>query len=255
MMEEAQLSRIGGRNGPIHERAVQLCTHPRAVIEVLEPFTSCAGLFNGRSYTMELLAVAAAEDVMGEDMLRAFRIALDKIRNYRSLSVIFERFYKKDEVPQKLKDSRPLLLDPSNPWNNLISPDRVQFFESLARFAEETLGTRNMPEVQQPQILLQSKGLHVESLHLIVHVLALWLITHKPQPASVQACLEKAVDAVMYGQERSWSPSSDPWESRDAIAVIPLLDGCGTCACAGFDVETNPHRTVEHILSLASIWP
>mmetsp|Transcript_11601 Transcript_11601/g.24588 ORF Transcript_11601/g.24588 Transcript_11601/m.24588 type:complete len:113 (+) Transcript_11601:320-658(+) len=112
-----------------------------------------------------------------------------------------------------------------------------------------------MPEVQQPQILLQSKGLHVESLHLIVHVLALWLITHKPQPASVQACLEKAVDAVMYGQERSWSPSSDPWESRDAIAVIPLLDGCGTCACAGFDVETNPHRTVEHILSLASIWP
>ena len=41
----AQLSRIGGRNGPIHERAVQLCTHPRAVIEVLEPFTSCAGLF------------------------------------------------------------------------------------------------------------------------------------------------------------------------------------------------------------------
>ena len=37
------------------------------------------GFFNGRSYTMELLAVAAAEDVMGEDMLRAFRIALDKI--------------------------------------------------------------------------------------------------------------------------------------------------------------------------------
>ena len=250
------------------------------------------GFFNGRSYTMELIAVAAAEEMMDEDMLRGFRIALDKIRNFRNMNVIFERFYRKEDVPN-LRDTRPLLLDPSNPWNNLLSADRLVFFEKLAGFAEETLrrlevaqragvgldvlfkpqpdvwrglpqrpkegswlvGTRTRPEVRQPEISIQSKGLHVQSLQLIAHVFALWLATHKPPAAGVQKCLEKAVDTVICGRDQSWSPSNESFESKDSVAVIPLLDGSGTCACAGFDVEMNPHRVSEVDTSLASVWP
>ncbi|CAJ1370787.1 unnamed protein product [Effrenium voratum] len=208
------------------------------------------GFFNGRSYTMELLAVAASQDMMDEDMLRGFRMALDKVRNFRNLNVIFERFYTKQDVG--LKDSRPLLLDPSNPWNNLLSPDRLIFFEKLAAFADETLrrldvahrtavgldvlfkpqpdvwfglpqrpqdcswlvGTQVTPEVQQPIVRIQSQGLHVESLQLIAHVLALWLATHKPQPDQVRRSVEKAVDTVLVALQ----------DFADLFDLLPLLE-------------------------------
>ena len=70
------------------------------------------GHFNGRSFRMELFALLAAQDESNEDMLRAFRMAMDKIRNFRTINHVWYRFYDQAQVSNSVASQRPLLLDP-----------------------------------------------------------------------------------------------------------------------------------------------
>lgn len=88
------------------------------------------GFFNGRSYTMELFAVLASEEEFQGDLLRGFRLALDKINHFTRLQKAWYRFY----GPEEAKESAsvcPLLLDPTDPSNNLLAEDRWPFFDKL----------------------------------------------------------------------------------------------------------------------------
>merc|ERR1712087_138638 len=81
------------------------------------------GFFNGRSYTMELFAVMASEHESNDDILRGFRIALDMIRNYRKVRKVWTRFYStaRVETTWSMSDCGCLLLDPTDPVNNLLA--------------------------------------------------------------------------------------------------------------------------------------
>lgn len=78
-----------------------------------------SGYFNGRSYTMELFAVWASEEECNNDMLRGFRLALDKIRNFKRARKAWTRFYSATEADNYLAMTDCALLDPTDPANNL----------------------------------------------------------------------------------------------------------------------------------------
>jgi len=95
------------------------------------------GFLGGRSYTLELFAVAAGEDE-SEDLLRGFQVALQKIRDFRGMSQVWERFYTKSQVASEILSQKPLLLDVSDPSINLFV-GRMEFLEVFATFAASTL--------------------------------------------------------------------------------------------------------------------
>ena len=97
------------------------------------------GFFNGRSYTMELLAVAAAEEETNRDLLRGFRLALDKIRNFQKVRKVWTRFYGEQDASKVAQSCSALLLDPTDFSNNLLAQERWPFFEKLAQYANCTL--------------------------------------------------------------------------------------------------------------------
>lgn len=96
------------------------------------------GFFNGRSYTLELFAALTTDDMRErgseECLLYAFRLALVNLREFRTVRKVWDRFY--DAEAARTANSSPdgpLLLDVSDPRNNMLGPDRQGFFEQLAK--------------------------------------------------------------------------------------------------------------------------
>jgi hypothetical protein len=106
-----------------------------------------------------MFAVLAAQEERSEDVLRGLRIALDKIRNYRRVHAIFDRFYSRTRLARAITEQRPLLLDPGNLRNNLLSSDVHGFLDQLASYANTTLRRleisercgRMLPDLFAPQ--------------------------------------------------------------------------------------------------------
>mmetsp|Transcript_4545 Transcript_4545/g.12377 ORF Transcript_4545/g.12377 Transcript_4545/m.12377 type:complete len:433 (+) Transcript_4545:38-1336(+) len=112
------------------------------------------GFFHGRSYTLELFAVMAGEE-LGKgginDLLHGFRVGLRLIRDFQGVYQVWTRFYGKADVDAAVLSERPLLLDVSNPANNLLGPDRVPFLRKMSGYASVTLDkldalSRGVPE-------------------------------------------------------------------------------------------------------------
>lgn len=230
------------------------------------------GFFNGRSFRMEMFAVLAGQEEKNDDVLRGLRIALDKIRNYRQVHATFSRFYDPTSSPLVVSGHKPLLLDPANPRNNLLSPDVHEYFDKLASFAIVTLerldaserlgqmlpglfapqpsvwsglsqqpvedswivGPRILPTEKQPRILAQKPYVDVRVLEAAAHVIGAVLVA-KPGPLS-QGDVQNAIDSVLLGRNQSWTPTSRRFEDMDALAIFPLHDCVGTCVLAGFNV-------------------
>ena len=233
------------------------------------------GFFNGRSFRMEMFAVLAAKEEKNDDILRGLRIALDKIRNYRKVYAIFERFYSKSDLPPVMAEQRPLLLDPANPRNNLLSSDVHQYFDELAGFAGETLlrldvsersgrllqhvfapqpsiwsfldqqphqdswivGSKVLTSEKQPRVLAQRSHVKVKVLEVVAHMIG--SAVYGKSGLATRDDVVKIIDCVLYGSRRTWSPSSERFEDKDAVAIFPIHDEAGTCVLAGFNVERN----------------
>lgn len=232
-----------------------------------------SGFFNGRSFRMEMFAVLAAQEERNEDALRGLRIALDKIRNYKSVHAVFERFYRKSSMPPGILGQRPLLLDPANPRNNLLSFDVHQYFDELAAFANVTLrrldiseragrllgsefapqpdvwsrllqkpisdswivGWTMMPDEKQPRIVAQKPYVKVKVLEVAAHVIGAVLAGQQRSPT--QHDFQNAIDAILIGNRTNWGPTSRVFDDMDAIMIFPVEDAAGKCLLAGFNVE------------------
>ena len=113
-----------------------------------------SGFFNGRSYTMELFAVLAAEEELQGDLLRGLRLALDKIRNFQKVRKVWTRFYGEQEAANLANTSSALLLDPTDFSNNLLARERWPFFQKLAVYANTTLDRLHHLERGVPDVLV-----------------------------------------------------------------------------------------------------
>ncbi|XP_067138959.1 2'-5'-oligoadenylate synthase-like protein 2 [Centruroides vittatus] len=74
-------------------------------------------------------------------LLKAFRHFMKLIKNLNNLNVIFEEYYSITDVKDFILRQRPLVLDPSNPCNNLAYPfiHNEEMKILLQEFAETTL--------------------------------------------------------------------------------------------------------------------
>ena len=79
----------------------------------------------GRSYRFEVLGIKAGreeEKANGRNpsILRAFRLFLKRVENLSTQRIIFTDFYRESDVPPHIREQTPLVMDPSNPYNNLM---------------------------------------------------------------------------------------------------------------------------------------
>ena len=110
----------------------------------------CTEPLFGRSYTFELLGIAAGrnEENLNPDpsILSAFRKFLEIVQDIGQQSIIFDYsvdFYSRSDTPHEILAQKPLILDPSNPYNNIMAGFRgrnsVIIQKTFSNCAKETL--------------------------------------------------------------------------------------------------------------------
>jgi len=80
---------------------------------------------SGKSMMMELMAVKVAMEKerrsSGQpDYLGAFKAFLEMVMNLSTIKLVFYEHYQKTDVPSHIFSQGPLILDPTNPFNNLL---------------------------------------------------------------------------------------------------------------------------------------
>lgn len=108
------------------------------------------GFHYGRSSIMEYIAIRSTEIEQRtgrENTLNAFRSFLEEISNPEKLAIFWTDYYPEDSIPRRLKNSRPLLMDPTNPYNNMLNNEKTQqFMLKMATFAGVTLRRLELAE-------------------------------------------------------------------------------------------------------------
>ena len=113
----------------------------------------CNQFLFGRSYTFELLAIQAGrqeEEIKLKtgrktSILNAFRMFLQMVENIEEQRIVFdysEDFYSEYDTPDHVLEQTPLILDPSNPYNNVMNsfpPLARQLFRECAKETLERL--------------------------------------------------------------------------------------------------------------------
>lgn len=104
---------------------------------------------SGRSSMIEMIAlyIAKAEEKIYPtvSILRAFRNFLESMTHLNDMKIIFEDYYKINDINDirinDILEQRPLVLDPSNPFNNLAHPliQNQNAKEIFQKFAMTTL--------------------------------------------------------------------------------------------------------------------
>ena len=139
----------------------------------LAKFWNSTILYNGsqfrRSYRFELLGVKAGQEEEDHNkdhpsIFRAFRLFLKKVEMIDQQEVIFTDFYDKTKIPDYIAEQRPLLMDPTNPFHNLMvnfDSSAQQLFSQYARESLNRLETVDFPDFKglfQPQPKLFQAG-------------------------------------------------------------------------------------------------
>ncbi|PIK59862.1 hypothetical protein BSL78_03234 [Apostichopus japonicus] len=81
------------------------------------------GFSFGRSSIMEYLGAWAAEEEErrgSRDILQGFRRFLTMVKQSHNLNIVWTRYYRRTDIPADILHQRPLLLDPTNPYNNML---------------------------------------------------------------------------------------------------------------------------------------
>jgi len=95
----------------------------------------------GRSTIMELLAVKAGQEERNNasdpSLTNAFKRFLEKVSRIKETNIVFTDYYSKGEIPPEIIKQSPLLMDPVNPYNNLLGGEcgygyRIFNFKSTA---------------------------------------------------------------------------------------------------------------------------
>ncbi len=76
---------------------------------------------SGRSSLIELIAINTAiseEKRPQKSLLCAFNSFLQSISRFSELDIIFDMFYAPNTIENDIKNQSPLVLDPSNSYNN-----------------------------------------------------------------------------------------------------------------------------------------
>jgi septum formation inhibitor MinC len=94
----------------------------------------------GCSFRMELIAIEAAKR-SNNDMRKGLKNALILIRDFQKIYITRSPFYSKEKIPESLLKQLPLLINPSDPRENLLDDKGRKSFRKLAVFAKETLKT------------------------------------------------------------------------------------------------------------------
>ena len=107
----------------------------------------------GRSYRFEVLGIKAGreeEKANGHNssILRAFRLFLKRVENLSTQRIIFTDFYDESDVPSHIRQQTPLVMDPSNPYNNLMYRFRDADQELFSKCAKVSLSRLEKVERQ-----------------------------------------------------------------------------------------------------------
>ncbi|XP_071831469.1 inactive 2'-5' oligoadenylate synthetase 1C-like [Apostichopus japonicus] len=100
------------------------------------------GFHSGRSSIMEYIAIRSTEREQStgrENTLKAFRRFLTIVSNPEEMAIYWTENYKIGDVEPKIKNSRPLLLDPTNPYNNILQRKNKPFMVEMAKFARVSM--------------------------------------------------------------------------------------------------------------------
>ncbi|XP_071847668.1 2'-5'-oligoadenylate synthase 1A-like [Apostichopus japonicus] len=100
------------------------------------------GFSFGRSSIMEYLGAWAAEEEErrgSRDILQGFRRFLTMIKQSHNLNIVWTRYYRRTDIPADILHQRPLLLDPTNPYNNMLQGALGDNLRQMSAYATETL--------------------------------------------------------------------------------------------------------------------
>ena len=116
------------------------------------------GCGNGKSFFLELVAVSAAMEVEGtrKDHSQAFKRFLSYMVRMDQTRIVFIDFYSESEIPENLMQQTPLLLNPTNPFQNMfecVDKDYESVITSAARvtLAELKSGCEDLVRLFYPQ--------------------------------------------------------------------------------------------------------
>jgi len=118
---------------------------------------------SGRSTIMEMVGVMAALEEENNSPKPSYQSALkkflNKIKNISTISLVSTEFYSSDQIPKSIANSIPLILDPTNPYNNLLDIKKSDFIKLLMSCAGNTLeilqtGTQDLRIIFFPQPML-----------------------------------------------------------------------------------------------------
>ena len=101
---------------------------------------------SGRSTIFELLGITAGQEEekankANPSIANAFRNFLKMVASLNSQRIIHYEFYEKSDVPQKILNKTPLILDPSSPYNNLMYGFPRNVMQLFSDCARESLNT------------------------------------------------------------------------------------------------------------------
>ncbi|XP_028407251.1 2'-5'-oligoadenylate synthase 3-like isoform X1 [Dendronephthya gigantea] len=92
------------------------------------------------SYLMELIIIHLWEENTDRDerfkTLKAFHGVMKTLNEYQSLNVIWTENYRITDIPYHVRCTRPLVMDPANPMNNVCEPF---VWEEISMAAKEVL--------------------------------------------------------------------------------------------------------------------
>ena len=109
---------------------------------------------SGRSSIFELIGIKAGRDEerkkkkIGEkpSLTNALRRVFGRVGDIERQRIRFYELYNPSMVPKDIRDQRPLILDPANPYNNLMHnfpADATALFRLHARRSQGQLDRRN----------------------------------------------------------------------------------------------------------------
>ena len=128
------------KQSPFVNAAVRVCKLWKTACKVTaETFPTCFS-----SFLVEIVAVHTARQELNDhpsnaSIFRVFQAFLQVLSKPEQLQIIMSDLYTKKDIPKTLLKQRPLVMDPSNPFNNVAS--RIRDWTTIRVLALSTLDT------------------------------------------------------------------------------------------------------------------
>ncbi|XP_070572182.1 2'-5'-oligoadenylate synthase 1-like isoform X2 [Ptychodera flava] len=95
------------------------------------------------SYPLELISIYVCEKIGDKesfDMAAAFKAVMQQVVDYKKIIAVWHDNYDEQMADKGMREmERPILLDPANPTNNVLSASDEKALEHVAQIAKETL--------------------------------------------------------------------------------------------------------------------